>query len=88
MPWSTTGPNALTHHLAREGLQRFALPSDRFYPVNWRSADWIVDPAQSLEALVTPETLAVHLWNECIKFYKDTPAPPATFLEKLQREGR
>jgi hypothetical protein len=27
------------------------------------------------------------LWNECIKAFKDEPAAPGSFLDRLHREG-
>jgi hypothetical protein len=87
MPWGTTGPHALTA-LAREtGLDREALPSDVFYPVPWQKAGWIADPARRLEDMVTPRSVAVHLWNEQIRSLGGVPVPPGSFLERLRKES-
>jgi hypothetical protein len=88
MPWGSAGPNALSYLAHRHGMSRFALPSETFYPVPWQDALWITDPDRSLEAVVTPRTVAVHLWNERIKQVKDQPAHPGSFLARLQDEGR
>ena len=32
-------------------------------------------------------SVAVHLWNECIRTFKDAPAPAGSFLHRLQQEG-
>jgi len=88
LPWGSTGPLALTA-LAREfGLVAHALPSETFYPVRWQDAGWIENPAAKLEAMTTDQTVAVHLWNECIKGFKSRPAPEGSFLRRLQEEGR
>jgi hypothetical protein len=87
MPWGSAGPRAFTRLARRHGLDRFALPAETFYPVHWRDAAWILDPNVALEEVVTPDTLAIHLWNELIKGFKDRPAPPGSFLARLQAEG-
>lgn len=87
LPFGTTGPDALTAIAERLGLASEALPSDVFNPVSWWDADWICDPQISLESVTTERTIAVHLWNECIKELKGRPAPNGSFLERLQREG-
>jgi alpha 1,4-glycosyltransferase len=87
MPWGVAGPLALTA-LAREyGLSAQALPPEIFYPMPWQQADWIRDPERRLEDVTTPRTVAVHLWNERIRHFKNAPAPPGSFLARLQREG-
>lgn len=88
LPWGSTGPHALTAVATRLGLDAKALPPEIFYPVPWQKADWILDPAQSLEEMVSERTVAVHLWNECIKSFKDEPAPEGSFLNRLHREGQ
>jgi hypothetical protein len=88
LPWGSTGPHALTALARKHGLFQQALPVDVFYPVPWRKAAWIVDPSISLTDVVTPRTVGVHLWNECIRSFKDTPAAKGSFLDRLQQEGR
>jgi hypothetical protein len=87
MPWGTTGPAALTAAAAKFGLSSLALPPAAFYPVPWESFGWIADPTQHLDEMVTNITVGVHLWNECIKTFKNDPAPRGSFLERLHREG-
>lgn len=88
MPWGSAGPFALTALARTHGLAHWALPPEVFYPVHWPEADWIRDPRRRLDDMITPRTRAVHLWNECIKGFKDTPAPARSFLARLQEEGR
>ncbi len=87
MPWGTTGPAALTAAAEKFGLSSVALPPAVFYPVPWEGADWIIDPARSLEEMVTDDTVGVHLWNECIRKLKERPPPKGSFLERLWTEG-
>jgi len=88
LPWGSTGPLAVSHLARRFGMSSKALPPEVFYPVSWREADWIVDPAQKLADKVSEATVAIHLWNECIKNYKQELAPKGSFLHRLQHEGR
>jgi len=87
MPWGSTGPRALTALARRYGAAQAAVPPSRYYPVHYRDAGWIRDPGRSLEAMIAPDTVAVHLWNELIKDWKDAPAPAGSFLARLQAEG-
>jgi len=88
MPWGTTGPHALTALTKRHRVEGLALPALVLNPVPWTSAGWIRDPALRLEDMVTNETIAIHLWNACIKGFKDEPAAEGSFLDRLHREGR
>ncbi|WP_233222456.1 hypothetical protein [Allosphingosinicella deserti] len=87
MPWGSAGPAALTHLAILHGLSDRALPPEILYPVHWRDARWIVDPECLLEDRVSGRTIALHLYNELIKGFKDRPAPPGSFLARLQSEG-
>jgi len=88
LPWGSTGPLAISA-LAREfDLASQALPSDVLYPASWREPDWIRDSSMTLEEIITERTVGIHLWNECIKGYKDDPAPAGSFLARLQQQGR
>ena len=88
MPWGSTGPGALTHLARRHDMGRFALPPETFYPARWQDALWITEPERTLDDVITPRTVALHLWNERIKPVKDRPARPGSFLARLQHEGR
>jgi len=41
-----------------------------------------------LEDMITERTVAIHLWNECIKDFKNLTALEGSFLNRLQEEGR
>jgi hypothetical protein len=87
LPWGTTGPAALTAAAKKLGLSSLALPPSVFYPVPWERARWILDPAVELNRVVTDSTIGIHLWNECIRGFKNDPAPAGSFLERLHLEG-
>ncbi len=85
--WGTTGPHGLSALARQFGIASAALPAEVLYPVPWWKADWIGSPDGGLNAFVTPATVGIHLWNECIRSLKDEPAPEGSFLHRLQREG-
>jgi hypothetical protein len=87
MPWGSLGPHAFTSVAQRRGADRWALAPEVLYPVHWQDAGWIRDPSMRLEYVTTERTVAVHLYNEKIKSFKDRPAPPGSFLARLQEEG-
>lgn len=87
IPWGTTSPTALTALARKFGLTHLAQPCERFYPMPYQQANWIVDPDIALEDVVSEGTVAVHLWNYCISGFKDSPAPAGSFLARLQQEG-
>jgi hypothetical protein len=88
MPWGSAGPTAISHLARRHDIGRFALPPEIFYPARWQDALWITDPDRTLDEMITPRTVALHLWNERIKQVKDRPARPGSFLARLQDEGQ
>jgi hypothetical protein len=87
-PWGTTAPYALTTMARKCQLAHLAQPPERFYPVPFEQAHWLLDPEIKVEDVTGPGTVAIHLWNECIRKYKNEPAPPGSFLARLQEEGR
>lgn len=87
-PWGSTGPYAVNGVARSLGLEAEALPQDVFYPASWQDAGWIRQAGAHLEDLVTERTVGIHLWNECIKSFKNEPAPDGSFLKRLHCEGR
>jgi hypothetical protein len=87
MPWGVAGPHAMSALARRFGIFDQALAPEVFYPVHWTEAAWIFDPAQRLEGKVTAKTVAIHLWNQCIKDAKSRPPRPGSFLARLHAEG-
>lgn len=87
LPWGVAGPLALTALARRHGVLGRALPRPVLYPWDWREAGWVFDPARSLDEFVRPETNALHLYNYMISGRKAEPAPPGSFMARLQQEG-
>jgi hypothetical protein len=87
LPWGSTGPQALTALARKYSLMSEAVPQDVLYPVAWQRAGWIIDPRIALQDVVSERTVAVHLWNECIRTITDNPAAEGSFLHRLQCEA-
>ena len=88
MPWGYLGPTAMTSLAKQHGLFQLALSPEVLYPVRWQDADWIMKPELKVEDVTTPRTVSIHLWNSKIEAFKDQPAPPGSFLSRLQHEGQ
>lgn len=87
MPWGGLGPNAVTAMVQKYGLNSKVFAPEVFYPWAWQDAAVVLEREEQALARVTPETLALHLYNEMIRGWKDSPAPPGSLLARLQREG-
>ena len=71
----TTGPHALTHYATQFGIDRFASPVDRFYPVHYRNAHLLADPGLRLADLITPRTDAIHLTRQASLLHIQPDSP-------------
>jgi hypothetical protein len=82
MSWGTAGPKALTHHLRRHGLDRFALRPQVFYPIGPHETRLLVrEPAEALRARIGSETLCIHLWNK--ELAGSGPAVPGSLVARI-----
>ena len=73
--------SALAHRLFER-----ALPREVFYPLDFRQARAVYDPAFSLDVSLREETLTLHLWNEKLRDLKHRPPPTGSPLAKLFAE--
>jgi hypothetical protein len=65
MSWGSAGPKALTHHIRRHGLARFARPPAAFYPVGPHETGMLIGPdTDAVRGRITGETFCIHLWNK------------------------
>lgn len=63
MDWGTFGPRALTETLSHHHLSSRALPKETFYPLAWTEAALFYADAKIVEARLSAQTVAVHLWS-------------------------
>ena len=83
LPWGTFGPAAVTALAHKHGLFKKALPRKVFYPLHFKQAKAVYDPAVSLESILYEETLTLHLWNEALRDLRHTSPPSGSPLAKL-----
>ena len=63
LEWGAIGPELLTYQLRRLGLDKLAKPPDIFYPLYATHNMLLNEPELSLDDLITPRSLALHLWS-------------------------
>jgi hypothetical protein len=81
----TTGPAAFTHYAAQHGIDRFASPVDRFYPVHHRNRHLLVDPELSVAELMTHRTDAIHLTHKAAQFAAKNKIPANSPIGEMLR---
>ncbi|MEW6634610.1 MAG: hypothetical protein AB1440_27355 [Pseudomonadota bacterium] len=83
LPWGTFGPDAITALAHKHRLFERARPRNVFYPLHFKRAKAVYDPAVSLESILHEETLTLHLWNEALRDLKHATPPSGSPLAKL-----
>ncbi|WP_337268032.1 hypothetical protein [Oryzifoliimicrobium ureilyticus] len=82
MPWGTHGVTAFTKLSKKLGVEPLAPAA--FYPLHYRDAEKLLDPAFDVDSVITPQSYALHLWNEVIKKHPSYSKPPSgSSLDKL-----
>lgn len=88
MSWVTLGPKAFTYFLEAHGLRSNALPGEVFFPVPFERASELFRPGASIDEYFTSDTVAVHLWNNAIKAFKEALPPVGSFIhEQCVKQG-
>lgn len=80
-PWGTFSAGLVTHVVKRNKLQAHAQKPEIFYPVRWKDARSVYEPAEVVEAMLTPETRAVHLWHSRLHGLRDNPPAPGSYID-------
>lgn len=62
LPWGSVGPHALTWYMNQYDLLTKVRPCDVFYPNSVSQFSLLFDNGVDMKDIVTPRTLAVHLW--------------------------
>lgn len=83
LPWGVTGPRAVTWLLREAGRFDEAHPVDVFYPLHWDEIGRLFVADGDVEALVTPRTRTIHLWNNLLTRRALTDAEKGSFLDRL-----
>src|SRR3546814_7648422 len=58
-PWGTFSAGLLTHAIKRNRLMVHAQPPDVFYPVRYKDALALYEPARRVNAMLTPRTIEI-----------------------------
>jgi len=91
MQYGATGPMALTHYVKQRGLSDHVLPASSLYPIPYDGIPRLMLPGSSVDASITPDTLAIHLWRSQLtrRGRTDMPPPPpgSAMAELCAREG-
>lgn len=86
LPWGAAGPGMITHLVKKHGLSTKAQPQDVFYPLPYYDARKLYGDASEIEAMIKPETIAVHMWNSSLRELANSPPPIGSYVAKLCRE--
>jgi hypothetical protein len=82
-PWGVTGPNLITELAQKHGLTGEAREQSAFYPIPWQDAHFLLDPHRGTDALITPGTYTVHVWNSILRRKGIDVPPTGSLLERL-----
>ena len=85
-PWGTFSAGLVTHVVKTCGLESFAKSPDVFYPVRWKDARALYEPAEVVEAMLSERTHAVHMWHSRLQGLRDAPPPPGSFIDRMCRQ--
>ena len=82
-PWGTFSAGLVTYVVKKNRLADHAQPPEVLYPVRWKDARTVYEPAEVVEAMLTDRTRAVHLWHSRLQGLKDAPPAPGSFVAKM-----
>lgn len=88
-PWGTWGPLMLTWFASQHAMHRRIMPMAAFYPIPFPDRLTFLKRRATVEALLTPETTALHLWasnKREIGLRHEGLPPPGSYLDHLVRK--
>lgn len=74
--WGIIGPSLFTYHVERLGLQDKVLPIDKYSPLFGGHTNLLFEKGLTLNNLITPRTVALHLFNSGLKGKEVVPGTP------------
>ncbi|WP_257170831.1 hypothetical protein, partial [Bradyrhizobium sp. SRS-191] len=86
LPWGTYGPEMLTYLAKKHKIAELAKEPSVFYPVGWRDARGLYGPAERIEAMIGPETCAVHMYNGALRELRDLKPPKGSYIDLACRK--
>jgi Alpha 1,4-glycosyltransferase conserved region len=85
LPWGTYSSGMTTYLAKKYGVAELAQKPTVFYPVRWRDAHALFGPAEGVEAMITEDTRAVHLWYSRLEKQLASPISKESYLAKIFR---
>lgn len=86
LPWGAVGPAMITYLARKYDTARLAQPKSVFYPLDYDQATKLFEHADVVEAMIEPNTLAVHMWNSKLRGLVDRPPPPGSYVDVACRK--
>jgi hypothetical protein len=83
VPWGTFGPRLLTRVAHERGLAALGLAPAAFYPIHYNDIDLLLGTGPEGEALISPDSFAVHVWNSVLQRRGITVPPSGSLLARL-----
>jgi len=85
LPWGTFSAGMVTYLAKKYGVADQAQKPSVFYPVRWKDAAALFGPAEFIEAMITPESRAVHMWYSRLVGLIDKPPPRGSYTDVICR---
>lgn len=86
LPWGTYGPEMLTYLAKKHKIAERAQKPGVFYPVGWPDARRLYGPAEQIQAMIGPDTCAVHMYNGALFGLRDKKPPQGSYIELACRK--
>ncbi|WP_323842735.1 galactosyltransferase Lgt5 [Moraxella sp. Pampa] len=67
MAWGVAGPSAITYYTNHHDVDHLAQPLDVLYPIQYDTVLKLLDPALTLDDIITERSVCVHLYNEVLR---------------------
>jgi hypothetical protein len=85
LPWGSAGPGMIAYLARKYGLLGETQPAEVFYPLPYSEARKLFGPAEAIERIIRPNTLAIHMWHSSLGDLVDRPPPAGSYIDKLCR---
>jgi hypothetical protein len=84
--WGVFGPQMVSYLAKKHKVVNQAQKPSVFYPISWKNARSLYEPAHVIEELIAPETHTVHLYNSRLVGLNNTPPPPGSYIDVICRQ--
>lgn len=88
MHWGIAGPIAITYFAKKHGVYHLAKAPDVFYPLHYSRAYQLLEDGLALSEMITPRTVAFHLYNESLGWRGGELQPNSPLSEIIRSHRR